>query len=209
MWANWSTPNEIAVNILLDTNNDGKYEYRLANGTPTVPIFGSGPVGPLVSELYEISTDRLVGQQPLNGVSPAQFDTNPFFGNAMILPVKLADLGLKAAGGTINFVVQTTSTDTLEGQGGYIDRSPVLHYEPARPALQFSAPNAAPPMYLDRPGTAVEIALDPSAYAINPPAGVLIIHNHNASGAHAEVAGVSYRWPFAGFLPFIGQRAIP
>ena len=55
MWANWSTPNEIAVNILLDTNNDGKYEYRLANGTPTVPIFGSGPVGPLVSERMDLN----------------------------------------------------------------------------------------------------------------------------------------------------------
>lgn len=208
-WASWSTPNEIAVNILLDTNNDGKYEYRLANGTPTPPIFGSGPIGPLVAELYDLSNGRLLAQQPLNGVSPTRFETNPFFGNAMILPVKVADLGLKAAGGNLNFVVQTTSTDTQEGEGGYIDRSPVLHYDAARPAFLFSAPNAAAPLYLDRPDTTVDVAVDPISYALNPPAGVLAIHNHNSSGTRTEVVSVSYRWPFAGYLPFIGQRAQP
>jgi hypothetical protein len=208
-WANWSSPNEIAVSIMLDMNNDGIYEYRVANGTPTVPIFGSGPVGPLVSELYDMATGRVVSQQPLNGVSTALFDSNPFFGNTMILPVKLADLGLNTAGSSFKFYVDTLSADALKSQAGNVDVSPVLTYDPARPALQFSVPNAAAPLYLDRPDTAVEVALDPWAYAINPPAGVLVIHNHNASGAHAEVAGVSYRWPFAGFLPFIGQRAIP
>ena len=34
-WANWSTPNEITVSILVDVNHDGRYEYRLVNGTPT------------------------------------------------------------------------------------------------------------------------------------------------------------------------------
>ena len=117
-WANWSTPNEITVSILLDVNHDGRYEYRLANGTPTAPIFGVGPVGPLVSELYDSASGRLLAQQPLNGVPATAFDTNLFFGNAMILPVRLADLGLGTTGGNIDFVVQTESTDTVEGQGG-------------------------------------------------------------------------------------------
>lgn len=208
-WANWSTPNEIAVNILLDADNDGKYEYRLANGTPTPPIFGVGPVGPLVSELYDTATGRLLAQQPINGVSPAAFDTNLFFGNVMVLPVRLADLDILAAGGNLGFVVQTASTDALEGQGGGVDRSPVLHYDLARPALLFSTPDAAPPMYLDRPETSVKIAINPTGYLFNPPRGLLVIHSHNAAGAHAQVVSVSYRWPFTGYLPFIGQRAGP
>ena len=148
-------------------------------------------------------------QQPLNGVPATAFDTNLFFGNAMILPVRLADLGLGAAWGNINFVVQTESTDTVEGQGGFVDRSPVLHYDPARPALLFSAPNALAPMYLDRPDTSVKVAVNPAGYPFNPPAGALVIHTHNGSGAHATVVNVNYRWPYAGYLPFIGQRAWP
>ncbi len=208
-WANWSTPNEITVSILLDVNHDGRYEYRLANGIPTAPVFGVGPVGPLVSELYDSASGRLLAQQPLNGVPATAFDTNLFFGNAMILPVRLADLGLGTTGGNIDFVVQTESTDTVEGQGGFVDRSPILHYDPARPALLFSAPNALAPMYLDRPDTAVGVTVNPAGYPFNPPAGVLVIHNHNGSGAHATIISVDYRWPHAGYLPFIGQRAAP
>ena len=47
-------------------------------------------------------------------------------------------------------------------------------------------------MYLDKPGTVVEVTLDPRAYILNQPAGVLVIHNHNSSGAHDEILGVSY-----------------
>ena len=208
-WANWSTPNEITVSILVDVNHDGRYEYRLVNGTPTAPVFGVGPVGPLVSELYDSASGRLLAQQPLNGVPATAFDTNLFFGNAMILPVRLADLGLGATGGNIDFVVQTESTDTVEGVGGFVDRSPVLHYDPARPALSFSAPNALAPMYLDRPDTVVGVTVNPRGYPFYPPAGVLVFHNHNGSGARATVISVDYRWPHTGYLPFIGQRAAP
>jgi hypothetical protein len=194
---------------LLDTGGDGDFDYRLANGVPTAPIFGLGPVGPLVSELFDISSGQLISQQPLNGVPSVQFDANPFFTNIMVLPVNAADIGLAAAGGNINFLVQTTSRDAVESEGKYVDRSPLMRYDPARPALQFSAPNAAAPAYVDRPGTAIEVKIDPAGYPFNPPAGVLVLHYHNRRGSRASIVAVNYRWPSTVYLPIIAQSATP
>ena len=206
-WADWSTPSEITVNILLDTDGDGQFEYRLANGSPTAPIFGLGSIGPLVSELYDLSSGQLISQQPLNAVPPAQYDANPFFNNVMVLPVKLADLGVAAGGGNISFEVQTTSADLPETAGSYIDRSPLMRYDPVRPALLFSPPGAAAPMYLERPGAAVDVAVNPAGYPFNPPAGVLVLHHHNFSSERVSVVNLFYRWPSTSYLPIIDQGA--
>jgi hypothetical protein len=212
-WDDWSTPNEIDVSVLLDTNDDGKYEFRLANGTPTPPIFGSGPVGPLLSQLYDTATGQIIAQQPLNGVDPLQFDSNLYFTNALVLPVRLADLGLSPGGGTIHFVVQTTSADTLESEGRFIDRTPVLRYDPSRPALRFSPPPAAAQAYLDQEGAEIAVALEPAGYPFNPPAGVLVLHHHNGRATPANTRGdtvlINYRWPWTSYLPIIRLRAQP
>jgi len=140
-------------------------------------------------------------------VLSAQYDTNPFFSNVLVLPVKAGDLGLAAGGGNISFEVQTTSADLAETGGRFIDRSPLMHYDPVRPALLFSSPAAAAPMYLDRPGTAVDVAVNPAGYLFNPPAGILILHHHNFSSERVSVVNLFYRWPSTSYLPIIDQRA--
>jgi subtilisin family serine protease len=206
-WADWSTPNEVRVNVLLDTDRDGEYDFRLANGTPIAPVIGAGPVGPLIAELYDLSTGEAIAQEPLNGVSPAAYDTNAFFNNVMVLPVRIADLGPGAGTGDIAFMLQTTSLDAVAEAGSYIDRSPVLHYNPARPALTFSAPTAAAQTYLDQPRAQVAITAHGVNYPFNPPGGVLVLHHHNERGARAEVILLDYRWPAAAYLPIIGRGA--
>jgi hypothetical protein len=208
-WASWSTPSEVKINVLLDTDGNGEFDYRLVNGTPTAPLFAAGPAGPLVSELYDISSGQLIAQQPLNGVPPTSFDTNPFFSNVMVLPVKAADIGLGASGGNINFLVQTTSTDTVDSAGEYVDVSPTMHFDPARPALLFSPPNAAAPAYLDQAQTAIEVEAHQAGYPRNPPAGVLILHHHARSDSHTSTVNINYRWPVTVYLPLIEQRAVP
>jgi hypothetical protein len=151
----------------------------------------------------------LVSEQPLNGVSPASFDTEPFFTNVMVLAVKAADIGLGALGGNVNFLVQTTSADVVESEGEYIDRSPLMRYDPARPAVRFSAPTALAPAYLDQPGTTIEVTADPAGYSANPPAGILVFHHHNRSGSRTSVVNVNLRWPTTIYLPIVDQGATP
>jgi hypothetical protein len=208
-WADWSTPNEIKINILLDTDGDGMHDYRLANSSPSLPVFGSGPVGPLTAELYDSKTGASIARQPLNGVDPAHYDTSPFFNNTMLLPVKAAELGISADSGAFTFVVQTTSTDPVDGGAKIVDRSPVLRYDLGRPALQFSPPETAAPLYWDRAGATVGVRLNSQGYPQNPAGGVLVLHHHNRSGSRASIVTIDYRWPWTVYLPIIDQRAAP
>jgi hypothetical protein len=206
-WGDWTTPNEVRINILLDTDDDPEFDYRLVNGTPIAPVIGAGPVGPFIAELFDLATGESAGQEPLNGVSPSAYDTNPFFNNGMVLPVRAALLGLGAGGGDVAFVVQTTSSDAVAADGSTVDRSPLLHYNPARPALTFSAPMAAAQAYRDQPGGQIAVTAHGANYPYNPPGGILVLHHHNGRGARAEVIAVDYRWPAAAYLPIIGRGA--
>jgi hypothetical protein len=104
-------------------------------------------------------------------------------------------------------MMQTTSSDAIAEAGSYVDRSPVLHYNPARPALTFSAPTAAAQTYLDQPLAQIAITAHGVNYPFNPPGGVLVLHHHNARGLRAEVIRLDYRWPAAAYLPIIGRGA--
>jgi hypothetical protein len=212
-WGDWSTPAEIGVSVLLDTNGDGEHDFRVTNGTPPVPAFGAGPVGPLVSQIYDLGTGQLVAQQPLNSVDPTLFDTNLFFTNALVLPVRLADVGIGPNGGTISFVVQTTSADTLKSEGKFIDRTPVLRFDPLRPALSFSPAPVEGPVYRDRHGGQLDVRVNGDVFPFQPPAGVLVIHHHNGSpgttDSRADAIAIDYRWPWTMYLPVVKQLAAP
>ncbi len=206
-WGAWSTPSEIKVTILLDLNNDGKYDYRLINGSPSAPFFGVGPSSPLVSQLYDLSSGRLVGQEPLNGMQPEQFDAGLFFSNVLVLPVKIADLDFGAGVQHFSFIVISSSSDSAGNGNQPIDTTPILRYAIEQPALHFRPPPATAPLYLDQQGATIEVQANPAGYPYSPPGGVLILHHHNSSAAQAEVVDVAFRWPASIYLPAIIQRS--
>jgi hypothetical protein len=201
-WSPWSTPNEIRINVLIDTDADGTDDFRLYN--LDAAAYGGLWFGPAyVSRLQNLDTLESWIQGPLNGVSASRFDANLFFQSALVLPVSAADLGLSAEQSRFAFHVETSSAD-LAGYGvTMIDRTPVLYYDVQEPALHFTPPADTAPLWRDAPQTRIQIRLDPVGQARTPAAGVLILHHHNAAGDQVSLVNISYRWPANLYLPVI------
>jgi hypothetical protein len=208
-WAPWSTPSEIKINIWLDTDEDGQYEYRLANSSPISAIFGLGPGGPLTSELYDGASGQSLAQLPINGIAPQSYDSNPFFSTVMVLPVRLADLELSREGARIRFMIQTTSYDTAGGGVRYVDQTPVMQYDVAQPALTFSPPGLEAPLYADRPGTSINVAFHAVGHTYSPALGVLVLHHHNEGLAQASAVTAEAAPSFRLFMPIVREQAKP
>jgi hypothetical protein len=208
-WGSWTTPSEVRINVWLDVDGDSEYEYRLANNSPIAAIFGMGPGGPLTSELYDGPSGMPLAQQPLNGIEPQRFDSNPFFNSVMVLPVRLADMELPDTGGRIRFMIQTISFDTAGSGVRFVDQTPIMHYNIAQPALTFSAPGAADPAYLDQPDTAIDVTFQAAGHSYSPALGVLILHHHNDGLAQATTVGIEARSPFRLFMPIVREQATP
>jgi hypothetical protein len=208
-WAPWTTPSEVKINVWLDVDEDGQYDYRLANGSPIAAIFGMGPGGPLTSELYDGVSGQQLAQQPLNGIWPQRYDSSPFVSSVMVLPVRLADLELPLKGGRIRFMVQTSSLDMAGSGVRYVDQTPLMQYDVAQPALTFSPPGAAAPLYADQPGTEIDVAFNAVGHSYSPASGVLILHHHNEGLAQAAAITVEARAPFRLYMPIVREQAAP
>jgi hypothetical protein len=92
-WAPWSTPNEIGVSVLIDTDADGVDDYRLFNFDAGGGLW-FGPA--YASQLQNLRTFESRMQGPLNGMRPSRFDSGLFFQSALVLPLNAGDLRLSA-----------------------------------------------------------------------------------------------------------------
>jgi hypothetical protein len=203
-WAPWSTPNEIAINVLIDSDEDGVDDYRLYNFDANV--FNGLWFGPsYTGMLQDLRTFEGHTQGPLNGMRPARFDSGIFFRSALVLPLKARDLGLPAGQSRIAFHIETSSIDVDGGAVAVIDRTPTLYFDVRQPALRFSAPGDTAPLWRDEPQTQIQVRLDPDAQARTPAAGVLILHHHNGAAAQASIVTIDYRWPANLYLPLVGR----
>jgi hypothetical protein len=208
-WAPWTTPSEVRINVWLDVDGDSAYEYRLTNSSPIAAIFGMGPGGPLISELYDGTSGQSLAQQPLNGILPQRYDSNLFFTSVMVLPVRLADIDLPTEGGRIRFMIQTSSFDSAGGGVRFVDATPVMQYDAAHPALTFSPPGEAAPLYGDQPGTEIDVAFHAAGHTYSPVSGVLILHHNNDGLTQAATVAVEARAPFRLFMPVVREQATP
>ncbi|WP_285725486.1 S8 family peptidase [Psychromicrobium xiongbiense] len=175
-WGNWpALSNFYRIYINIDTNNDGKPDYRLGLAQAT------GLDLPLV-QLLKINPDGSgtpVSTRPLNGVSPV-LDTNMMDTNVLVMPVSLSALGLDASKPAPFSYTVTTYSNYLakDGQLTPVDSTTAQTFDPVNPALWFD--NGQPgTLFFDRADNALT-----AHRAADAPAGtkVLFLHLQNATG---------------------------
>jgi uncharacterized repeat protein (TIGR01451 family) len=179
----WTTPNELDVEVEIDTNRDGSYDFLLAKSDAS----GARTSDAFIAVLCPRSSSSGPCESvPLNGVSPTVRDTTTFGSNVMVLPVSAARLGLTDGGPRFNYRV---SLDTLD-QG--VDWSDWLTYDPAHPAVTFAGTDYAgqpahQPLYTDQPGASIPVHIDVASFVANGSRGALLLHHHNRSGERVQV----------------------
>lgn len=197
----WTTPNEVEFDVLIDTNKDGRDDFALFNFNLAQATGGSDANDVFITVLVNLNLPagapgRVSLQDFVNGVPASAIDTQPFNTNVIALPVFAGDLGLTNTNSSFNYRVVTYSTDLAldeeelgsgDPDGAFADRTPTLTYNAARPGLDFSGGASGVPVYADQNGEEIPFAYDRGAFAANGSQGALLLHHHNARGNRDEV----------------------
>lgn len=205
----WTSPHQVAVQILIDADRDGRDDYVL-NEWNLSSANGSGMGDVFITRVFDASTDQRIGDhfefvnalpaRPLDPLTPG-LNSVPFNTNVLMLPVRAADIGLTDAQSSFNYRVVTYSADRgdtefigdLVAYGTPVETTPTLTYDAARPGLDLANRNLLNvPSYPDLPGTALPVVYDPAAFGQANSRGVLLLHHHNAQGQRAEIIAVGY-----------------
>ena len=194
-YTNWSTPNEADLNIVIDSDEDGVYDYQLYNSSP---LNGTDSTDVFYVTLCDFTGPKAVCGpiDYLNFVGADLLDTVPFNTNVMVMGVPAEAIGL--SGTNTRFDYFAITSDYLRS-GSLIDETPVLHYDVAAPGTRFGAGLAGLPVYADQPGATIPVSYSKANVFNNATKGVLLIHHHNVSGKKAEVV----RLPSSFALPTI------
>ena len=205
--APWMTPNELTINIWVDSDMDGDDDYRIFNTTQDSLVNPNRKSDAFLVGVEEISGDGATGVTALNGLSPDEGDSYLLNTNVMLLPVPASALGLRNGASRFRYRVTTFSNDLGDTDDKQVDGTPSSTFDPAAPALALTGSQAGdnPLTYPDRPGTDIAVRLDPTTFFRDPTAGVLLIHHQNANGERTETIAVSYAWPRQYYLPLAGK----
>lgn len=174
-WGNWAALTPFyRTYVFIDTNNDGKNDYRLGLS------FATGLDLPL-AELAQYQPDgslKSLGVRPLNGLNGG-LDSNTMDTNVMVLPVLAASIGLdasKPAPFTYK-VVTYSSYKTKDGLLAPVDQTEPKKYDPVNPALWFEDGSASQ-VFFDKPDSGLNVHQGPGAAT----AKALFLHLQNATG---------------------------
>ena len=194
-YTNWSTPNEADLNIVIDSDEDGVYDYQLYNSSP---LNGTDSTDVFYVTLCDFTGPKAVCGpiDYLNFVGADLLDTVPFNTNVMVMGVPAEAIGLSGTNTRFDYFAYTS--DYLRSDS-LIDETPVLHYDVAAPGTRFGAGLAGLPVYADQPGATIPVSYSKANVFNNATKGVLLIHHHNVSGKKAEVV----RLPSSFALPTI------
>jgi subtilisin family serine protease len=205
--APWMTPNELTVNIWVDSDMDGDDDYRIFNTTQDSLVNPNRKSDAFLVGVAAVAGDGATGVATLNGLSPDEGDSYLLNTNVMLLPVPAAALGLRNGASRFRYRVTTYSNDWGDTDDKLVDSTPPSTFDPAAPALALTgSPTGADPLvFADRQGTEIVVRLDPATYFRDPTSGVLLVHHQNANGERTETIAVSYAWPRQYYLPLAGK----
>ncbi len=198
----WATPQEVQLQIEIDTNGDNVIDYRLSNRDGSDIIsFNSTYTDEFVSMLETFAKIRTV-QGPLNLFAPDIVESRVFNSNIMVLPLQLAELGSDVS--EIRFKVLAYSRD-LPGSAVLtlpIDRTPVFKLDLSRPqGIQLAAPVV--PLRAIGGGESLDIRFHRNSYVEEQSQGLLILFPQNPFDARTLVLPAEYSWPYSVFLPAV------
>jgi uncharacterized repeat protein (TIGR01451 family) len=196
-WANWSTPTDVAFNILVDTNSDGNWDRILFNtnpGTLDAALFGNGSATGLdafQNAVYNITAPSagvvtLLGA--VNRLGPTSFDSALFDNHVMFLAATPAQLNIPPSTSFKYKIVTCPGSQPLCGQfGGQYDSAPGPYFwDRAAQGLNFSGMS----LLQDQAGASIPVAWNTANMALNGTLGALLLHHHNLPGTAAQVVMV-------------------
>ena len=181
----WSTPSDVTFNILIDRDMNGTDDFQIVNTAFTdangnnFDVFVSArrslaPLGTLTADSF------------INGVAASTIDTVPYNTNMMVIPVSASALGLTTANAKFNYRITTNS----RGFGGIIDSMSVRTYDAANPGFDLTGGLTGVPLYADVNGGTIPVNYNKANYLANGSEGLLLLHHHNAFGAHDQILSV-------------------
>ncbi len=180
----WTTPNSLDFEILIDTNQDGTDDYRLlASNSGTAG--GSNNTDTFITTVTNLETGQRTRDSLINIVPPDLADTALFNNNVMTLPVSYDSLDLSVESANFDYSARTTVRDDLSDEiaGGSFDA--------ANPLFDMTSTGLSGfPLHLD--GSPIQVSVDPVAVAAasaDPPR-LILLHHHNADSERAEVVSL-------------------
>jgi subtilisin family serine protease len=163
-WQRWSSAAPHEVDVLVDVNGDGVFDYAVIaidNGALTTGSYD----GNVVSAVVNLTTGKALVRY---------LATAPTDGSTLLLPALASDLGLSAANPRFSYTAQ--SFDGLTGaQDAFAD------------AATFDAWNGAlvlPDFVAVDPGATVTtpLSVNRATYRAAPPRGLMVVRQENLSG---------------------------
>ncbi len=184
MHGKWSTPSDVQVNIFIDRDRNGTDDFQIINTAfadaqgNAFDVFISArralvPLGPLTVDSF------------INNINAA-VDTIPYNTNMMVIPVTAQFIGLTTANAKFNYRITTTS----RGFGGIIDTMPTRTYDAANPGFDVTGGIPGATIYRDLNGAVIPVNYNKANFQANGSLGMLLLHHHNAFGAHDQILSV-------------------
>jgi uncharacterized repeat protein (TIGR01451 family) len=198
-WGDWSTPDDVAYDICVDTNEDGIYDRNVVNTTPALFVAGAQPNDTFVRAVQNLSTGgfSILGLASyVNLVPPSAIDTSLHLNNVMILGASPALLGMTAGDTTFRYKIvtcpgsnaacarTTTGDHCSPAAGTYFDQAAGPYaYNWGAQGLNFGGD------FLDDDlnGATLPVTWNTANMTANGSLGALLLHHHNQSGRRAEV----------------------
>lgn len=190
-WDNWYNVGSNTIPFVkIDTTGDGR------------PDFKSSVTKLTETDIWVVRTvdlhdgEATVDEQPVNGLF-GDVDSNVFDSNVLVLPVKLAALGIDPAkpSARISYTVGVAGYYVAPGDdSGLIDFVDTpLSFDPLKPGLWAAGEGGPALSYLAMPNTSLVVHRDAEALALDGADSLLALHHHNASGNRASVINVDIR----------------
>ncbi|WP_394617242.1 S8 family serine peptidase [Lentzea sp. JNUCC 0626] len=185
-WANIGSTTQIFVDI--DTNADGKPEFQtIVAKMPDTDVLVANTVS--LTQPDNPSVDV----QPVNGQF-GDVDTNVFDTNVLVLPVRIAALGIdpNESSHRISYTAGSFGFYPAPGQDtAEIDRlSGWLSYDVLAPGYSVRGGGVPAITYVAKPGTALVVNRNQNSVVADKPLGLLVLEHHNAARDRARVTNL-------------------
>ena len=198
-WGDWSSLNDVGINVLIDADNDGVWDYGLLS--TNLGALSRVLVGNNVSEIdafetalaYKDSSGWVVGARPnyINGQAGNQSNTVVFGSNAMFMSILPTEVGITP--GT-RFAYKIVTCSRYDPYCGVDSTRPRLDeaagpytWNIAEQGLDFGSTGARTP---DLNGGSLPLSWNQTHLATNKSLGAMLIHHHNVQGQRVQTLPV-------------------
>jgi uncharacterized repeat protein (TIGR01451 family) len=213
-WGPWSTQNDVAFNVYIDTKNSGTFDKILFNsdiGMVNGQLFGTGANADDVPITFflDVKSQKIAPQANFTNLFPASsVDTRVFANNVVILPVSPHDLGI--TGTSFRYRVEAcpgflplcsfTNNFRYDGADG------PYTFDFANPGLDFGGIFQT----FDLNGNSLPLNYNAGNIISNGSLGALLLHTHNTGGTQAQVLPLKgARWADVAVATAVSPAVIP